>query len=231
MRILICDDEEKFLRELESYIKDYMRNRYIKCTVRTTTNPVAIINSKDSYDLAFLDVQMPVNGIDLARELKLRNSRIILFFITNYEEYQDDAMDLHAFRYFEKPFNIDRLYAGLNKAMEYIDGAYIDLYLYTDGSQQRVLVDDIIYITRENRKVLIVTKGKKYATRESFENWLGKLPTLFFYQVHNSFFVNLHYVEKYDYHEIIMTNGDRIPVAPRKQSAFHHFWFEYLRRR
>ena len=231
MRILICDDEEHFLLLLEDYIKDYMRNRYIKCSIRTTTNPTAVLNSKESYDLAFLDIQMPINGIELAKELKQRNSRIVLFFITNYEEFQDDAMDLRAFRFYEKPFDAERLYAGLDKAMEYIDGSYVDFYLYNNGSQQRVLVDDILYITRENRKVVMVTNKSIYNTRESFVEWMEKLPPLFFYQVHNSYFVNLHYVDKYDYKELIMSNGERIPIAPRKQSAFHSFWFEYLRRR
>lgn len=231
MKILICDDEEQFLRQLEGYVKDYFQNRHINYHLMATKESADVINSKDYFDLAFLDIQMPVNGIDLAKELKKRNSKVVLFFITNYEEYQDDAMDLHAFRYFEKPFNPDRLYSGLDKAMEYIDEAYIDLYLNSDGTQQRILVDDILYITRENRRVLIITRDNSYVVKESFDHWIDKLPSLYFYLVHNSFFVNLHYVEKYDYKELIMSGGTRIPVAPRKQSAFHRFWFEYLRRR
>ena len=41
----------------------------------------------------------------------------------------------------------------------------------------------------------------------------------------------VHYVERYSYSEMLLTDGMRIPIAPRKQSAFHKFWFEYLRRR
>ena len=66
------------------------------------------------FDLAFLDIQMDeVNGITLAKELKKRNSKIALFFVTNYDEYQDDAMDVNAFRFFSKPFDVGRLYSGL----------------------------------------------------------------------------------------------------------------------
>lgn len=35
----------------------------------------------------------------------------------------------------------------------------------------------------------------------------------------------------FEYSELLLTNGIRIPIAPRRQSAFHKFWFEYLRRR
>ncbi len=231
MKILICDDEKQYLNQLKVHIEEYMKNRFIDCEITATADPLPVLKGNKCFDLAFLDIQMPVNGIDLARELKNRNSKVALFFITNYDEYQDDAMDLHAFRFFEKPFQVDRLYSGLDKAMEYIDGAYIDIYLSKGGDQKRVLVDNIAFITRENRHTIIVTTTERFSTRESYDFWISQLPTLFFYPVHKSFFVNLHYVENYSYKELIMRDGTRIPIAPRRQAAFHKFWYEYLRRR
>lgn len=232
MKILICDDEKEYLEILTSHVREYMEKHYIECDITAAVDPVSISRSNIVFDLAFLDVQMDgIDGISLAKELRSRNSKLALFFVTNYEEYQDDAMDLQAFRFFEKPFDANRLYAGLDKAMEYIDGAYVDVFLYGDGAQQRVLVDDIMYITRNNRKVVMVTQSGNYTTKESFDDWCDKLPQLFFYPVHKSFLINLHYVEKYSYSEVYLTNGTRIPIAPRKQALFHKFWFEYLRRR
>ena len=232
MKILICDDEKEYLEILTSHVREYMDKHYIECDITATVDPISISRSNLVFDLAFLDIQMDgIDGISLAKELRSRNSKLALFFVTNYEEYQDDAMDLQAFRFFEKPFDANRLYTGLDKAMEYIDGAYVDVFLYGNGIQQRVLVDDIMYITRNNRKVVMVTQSGDYITKESFDEWCNKLPQLFFYPVHKSFLINLHYVERYAYSEVYLTNGTRIPISPRKQSLFHKFWFEYLRRR
>lgn len=151
--------------------------------------------------------------------------------MTNYDCYQDDAMDLRAFRFFEKPFNANRLYAGLDKAMEYIDGAYVDLFLSENGAMQRVIADDILYVTRDGRRVNVVTSEKVYSTADKYDNLCEKLPQLFFYPVHKSFFVNLHYIDRYTYTELLLSDGTKIPIAPRRQSAFHKFWFEYLRRK
>ena len=137
----------------------------------------------------------------------LTGLRLALFFVTNYDEYQDDAMDLQAFRFFEKPFNVKRLYAGLDKAMEYIDGAYVDIFLSENGIQQRVIADDILYVTREGRRVSIITKARDFSTSEKYDDLCEKLPQLFFYPVHKSFLVNLHYVERYVYSELLLTNG------------------------
>lgn len=232
MKILICDDEVQYLDDLRIHVQEYMNNRFIEYEITAVTDPRQAAAENTRFDLAFLDIQMEgMDGIALAKELKKRNSKIALFFVTNYDEYQDDAMDLQAFRYFSKPFDKGRLYSGLDKAMEYIDGAYVDIFLYGDNAQQRILIDDILYITRENRKVVVKTIYQAITIREGFDELCEKMPPLFFYQVHKSYFVNLHYVKQYTYSELFLTDGTRIPIAPRKQSLFHKYWFEYLRRR
>lgn len=52
-------------------------------------------DSAETYDMAFLDIGMtPYNGLEIAARLKKRNRNIIIFFITSYDDYIDDAMDL-----------------------------------------------------------------------------------------------------------------------------------------
>ena len=58
MRILLCDDELNFLNALHAHVQEYMNNHYVSCDITSTTNPVEIISSQDTYDLAFLDIQM-----------------------------------------------------------------------------------------------------------------------------------------------------------------------------
>ncbi len=232
MRILICDDEIQSINELNTYIEEYMTSHLIKCDIDTTTTPKTLLENDVSYDLAFLDIQMPdMDGIEIARELKSRNSKVAIFFVTAFNEYQDEAMDLQVFRFFEKPFDVKRLYSSLDKAMEYIDGAYVDVFIHNGKEDKRILVDDILYINRENRKVYLYTQTDEYIVRESVEEWCNMLPHTFFCLVHKSFLVNLHYVTKYNYTELYLNDTIRIPIAPRKQVEVHKLWFNYLKRR
>ena len=232
MNVLICDDETKYLSTLKAHVREYMRNRFVQCCIESYNNPADVIANHKVYDLAFLDIQMnDFDGISVAKELQKRNRKVIIFFVTSHNEYQDDAMDLRVFRFFEKPFDPQRLYAGLDKAMEYIDNSYVDFYLQIDNSHRRILVDDVLYIERKNRRSDLYTLRDKFVTKEPFEDWDAILPNTFFYQVHKSFLVNLHYVDTNNYTEITMTNGVRIPVASRKQADFHKFWFLYIRGR
>ena len=232
MKILICDDEQRYIDELKTHIEKFMQYRFVNYEIHTVNNPQEVAESNEIYQLVFLDIQMDnLDGISLAKILKKRNSKVAIFFVTSFNDYQDVAMDLRAFRFFEKPFNADRLYSGLEKAMEYIDESYIDFFVYANNEQKKILTDEVIYVERGNRQVTLVTTQGNFTTRESFDEWCEILQNSFFYRVHKSFIVNLHYVTGYKYSELFVQNNVRIPIASRRQADFHKFWFSYLRRR
>ncbi len=230
MKILLCDDETAYLISLENYVQEYMKNHFLDCDITAVRDPAVILSNQMSFDLAFLDIQMEgTDGIQLAQELRRRNEKTVLFFITNYEAYQDAAMDLQALRFFKKPFDPARLYAGLDRAMEYIDGSYVEVFLQEKGQLQKILVDTIRYITRENRKTMLIAQnGSKHCVGKTVDEWSRNLPQRFFYQVHKSFLVNLHYVSIYSNTELLLDDGTRIPIAPKKRPDFRKFWFLYL---
>lgn len=232
MKILICDDEIEYVNRLKIHIDEYMKRKRISYEIVTECNPQKIMENNDVYQLAFLDIQMnEINGISLAKKLKERNSKVIVFFVTSFNEYIDDAMDLQAFRYFDKPFIPERLYSGLDKAMEYIDNSYVDVFVAGSNDSFRVIIDDIKYIKYENRKTQMVTNSGTFITKQPFSYWCENISNSFFYRVHKSFFVNLHYVDYYKYKEIILLDKTKISIAPRRQADFRKFWFLYLQKR
>ena len=132
--------------------------------------------------------------------------------------------------FFDKPLNIERLYSGLNRAIEYLNESYIDMYIENKNRHIKVSVDDIKYIKRENRKNTVVTNNEIYTVCCKFDDLISALPNTFFYLVHKSFYVNLHYITEYSYKEIYI-DDTRISVATRKQADFHKYWFNYIKRR
>lgn len=231
MNIVICDDNEKNLNYVKIHIEEYIKEHYINAELFTATSPKEILECKKAFDLAFLDIQMPeTDGITLAKELKKRNEKIVLFFITAFDEYQDEAMDLRIFRFFDKPLDIERLYSGLDKAMELLDESYINIYVGNETKCIKLNVDSIKYIKRENRKNTIFTVNGTYTVKDDFEKLIRKIPNTFFYLIHKSFYVNLHYITEYSYKEIYIDEA-RLSIATRKQADFHRFWFNYIKSR
>lgn len=234
MHILICDDDAQYAEEVRQHVEQYMRAHSLEPSVFTTTDPRDVLRSNTVYDLAFLDIQMQeVNGISVARELKRRNTKVVLFFITAFSSYQDTAMDMRAFRFFEKPFDPQRLYKGLDRALEYIDKAYVDVYVLVANERvhKRIPINDIVLVKTENRKTYLRTREAEYVTYGSLDEWEGKLATRFFYRVHQSYLINLHYITEYQYTQLFLCDTIRVSIPSRRQTEFRKYWFAYLKRR
>ena len=86
MKILLVDDEELQLVRLENVCKKVLPNEeFFKYT-----NPKKAYeeNIENKFDIAFLDIEMPVlTGIQLAKKLKKINPLINIIFVTAYNNY------------------------------------------------------------------------------------------------------------------------------------------------
>lgn len=109
MKVLICDDDKCIVDETKNNLNTFSDKHRIVFDIDLFYNGVELLNSNISYDMAFIDIEMPqVNGLTLAAHLKAFNPNIIIFIITSHESYLDDAMDLDVFRYLSKPIDNDR---------------------------------------------------------------------------------------------------------------------------
>ena len=126
MNIAICDDDKSFRDLLEKHLKNYFDERSIPLNFFQFSSGEDLLKSDMLFDLAFLDVEMEkINGIDTGKALKRKNPHNIIFVITSYEGYLDDAFKFHAFRFLSKPLNVVRLYKALDDAAELINNDII----------------------------------------------------------------------------------------------------------
>ena len=104
MKVLLVDDEKLQLIRLQDSVTKVLENAEIS----TFTDPQEALKSakEEKFDIAFLDIEMPeINGIKLARKLKTINPTINIIFVTAYDQYAREAMELHASGYVTKPVN------------------------------------------------------------------------------------------------------------------------------
>lgn len=229
---LICDDDKACVDEALSYFKRYCEERDIVCFYDCFTDGESALQTEKAYDIAFLDIEIgAVSGLSIARELKERNQSVIIFFITAYEKYIDDAMDLFALRFIHKPLEYLRFYNGLDKAIELINEDIVEFYLRDSNKLQKIKSKDIMYVETYDHKTKLFTVDGVYYSSELIEYWQRKLTHISFYRIHKSFVVNLDYVDEYTREEVKLTNGEIIPISYRNQAAFRKYFFGYLKRR
>lgn len=181
------------------------------------------------YDIAFLDISMEqYSGIEIAKQLKKINPYIVIFIITSYDKYLDDAMDLNVFRYIRKPLDKKRLKNGLLKALEQIDNNIITFYLKQGEEIKNVFSNDIVFIETVGRSTRVVTVNGEYISGNKMEFWKEKLVASFFYRVHKSFIINMKHISDYKRDTVGLLGKYSVPIAYRKQADFRQFFFDYF---
>ena len=94
MRVLICDDEQKMIDLEVSMLQKYCQSANVIATFYAFTDSLSAENT-DEFDIAFLDIDMAeLNGIELARRLRLKNPTAVIIFVTNFIQYAPRIMYL-----------------------------------------------------------------------------------------------------------------------------------------
>lgn len=162
-----------------------------------------------------------IDGINLGKQLLKKNPDIVLIYITAYNHYLDEAMDLGVARFFDKPINSERFYKGLEKAITRVDNTEIKFYL-KDKSQGVAAVRsrDIIFVEIKSRKVKVITRNGEYESHDNIKTWRQKLNKSYFIIPHNSFIVNTNYITYYSKDRITLCEKYSIPIAYSKRAEF-----------
>ena len=231
MKILICDDNLSDAGMIRSAVEVYgvSTGRKMNCTV--IDDPQKVMDSKERYDIAFLDIKMGnISGITLAGELTDRDPKTAIFFVTGYAAFMDRALDQRPFRFYEKPIDRKRLFDSLDKALEYFDDNYVNVYVRSSGETERLAVDSILYVEISGRKTRVTATGGVYCDDAGIDSWENMLTQSFFRRIHKSYIINLHYVTACKYTQVKMTDGTTLGISSKYRTEFHAYWLRFLGR-
>ena len=230
MVIAICDDDILFTEQLLTYLKAFFKRNNLPCPNFLVFNSgEALLANTDKKDIVFLDIEMPgLSGISTGQELKKQNSKIIIFIVTSYAEYLDEAMRFHVFRYLSKPLERQRFFRNMQDALNLYHTSTLLIPVETKNGVHAASATDIIAIEAADHKVFVYTTQKNYESVRNMTYWLDTLPKSCFFQTHRSFIVNLGHITDFDHTLIHLTNQITAYLTRRKYSAFKDAYLLYL---
>ncbi len=232
MKIAVCDDEKSFVENIRQHLLFYSRDRDIDLEIHTFYSSKELLNSDITFNIAVLDVEMPdINGIETGKMLRLKNPHIVLLYVTAYRQYLDEALNLNAARFFEKPLDFRRFYNGLDNAIKRIDDTTINFFLKDQKTAFRINADDIIYIEIEqlgHRKTNVITANGTYASSNKITFWEEKLIGTVFVKTHKSYIVNMNYITKYERGSLELAGAYTVPISRSCQASFHKNFIRFM---
>lgn len=236
MRIAICDDE----KNVREYIKERINNFDRDIDVVCFENGEDIIIYDEPIDILFLDIQMPgMNGMDIARQLRIENEELIIIFVTALEEYVFKAFDVGAFNYLLKPLDKVKLLEVLNKAVIHVkenckrqsvnQKKERTMLIRANGMHTNIVIDDIVYAEVFNRKITLHMMNDEleyYGKLSDLSDMAGKD----FFRTHRAYLVNMNYIKSYD-STAVYVNDTAIPIAKAKYGDFVKAFLKFNVRR
>ena len=231
LKIAVCDDDasqrEYLIEILDAWSK---RNRHLT-EVRQYTQAKEFLfdySEEKDFDILLLDIEMPgMNGIELARNIRLESTVIQIIFITGYYEYFSDGFDVSALHYLLKPVDARKLCPILDRATDNLAYRQRSVLVSDGEGSTKVPLSDILYAESENVYLVLHTLQGEHRPRMALAKFMEQLDETFF-KVHRSYVVNLKYIQKITRTNITMTNGDTVPISRGLYGDVHAALIKYL---
>ena len=188
-----------------------------------------LLSDTGNKDIVFLDIEMPgMNGIYVGNELKKSNPAVIIFIVTSYTEYLDEAMRFHVFRYLSKPLERQRFFRNMQDAVNLYHTSTFLIPVETKNGIHTVSASDIIAVEVTDRKVIVYTTQNNFESVHNISYWMNTLPQSRFFQTHRSFIVNFEHITDFDHTLIHLTNQLTAYLTRRKDRTFKDAYLLYL---
>lgn len=215
MRILICEEDEKYVEELAEKIKSFPCDEKIIIESYTETNGATRRIYEQPIDMAFLGPLIHgQSGFELGKILTYEHPECIVFYVCDDYSYINECFENHAFQMIVK-VQFHLLESEFQRALKlYHKIHYQVTFRLEDGSNIQLLPSEIIYIeTDAKTSVVVVGKERYFGTFENMKLVKHRLLGYSFFQMHQRFFVNMEHIWLIKSGELGMDNGDTIPTS------------------
>ena len=162
--------------------------------------------------------------------VRKNNRNIVIFIITSYMGYLEDAMDEGVFRYINKPMERPVIMRGLQKALVLCSKRQSNkVNIEYNGNNIIIEQDSIICIESLVRKRYISTDTESYISLKSLSYWLNVLDKDRFFLANKSCIVNIDRVVRFtDKHIELKGAKEPIDLSREKKNAFKQKMLLYL---
>lgn len=223
--ILIFDDQLEFAELLKERLSAIMKS---------ATQDVSITIVKDIQNYKqyitntvltiFLDIQMPISGFDIAKEIN--NLNIPIIFISNYETLVFDALLYQPFYFIRKKFldeDLDKIRYWLIKKAE--NQCY---HLIENNINISLNIDDILYIRSNSNYIEFITRNHIYKERKTLQSLISDRKFKQFLMPARGYLVNYHNIAAVRKDLIILSNNEQINISRNRIKAFHNAYYHLL---
>ena len=229
MQIAICDDESNFREELKKHLIEYKKDKRMQLDVYEFKTGEALCSTDISFDIVFLDYQMPLlDGMETARKLRDNNVLCNIVFVTNYPDFVFDSFEVNPYRFWKKPIEFEKVEALLNLYIKQ-HKLLAPIMIFDYDGQKIIESKDVVYIEGDGRYCIIRTVNETVRSSKTLSGVLELLPQYCFFRVHKSYAVNLYCVKQISGNEVLLKNGEKVLISRNNVAKFKIAYKNFVR--
>jgi len=227
--VIVCDDNFTHRSYLKQIIETYDSENAFD--VKVFSDGASLDKALDSLpiDIAFLDMSMTgAHSIYLGRRIREKNPKATIVLVTSSDTFELGAYELKASYYLVKPVMAHKVQSILDGASTVNEASSTQGWfsIQTKKRSVRVLCQEIRYIEKEQRKVVVHTSSDSWDFYGTFKDVRGHLDMeTVFIQCHQGFIVNCQRISVLESDGLRLNDGTWIPVSrrfrPSVETAFY----------
>lgn len=217
LRIVICDDEPGIVLSLVEMIDRYwtVPHRTQGLFSAQALERYLTVDAPGQTDLLLLDVELgAADGIQLSRGVLERWPRMKVIFITGYAEYCQEIFQGKPSGFLLKPVKPEKLCAALDQAAKVLEEDRRQQLAVLDRERHscQIPLEEIRYLESSGRLVRIVTGDRVVETYHRLGELEHQLSSGFV-RCHQSYLVNLAWVQRLEGARLLLEGGETVPVS------------------
>lgn len=245
VEIAICDDNEKDREVIKDYVEEYLTKANFPHDISTYKTGEELLESNHTFQIVLLDISMGngINGIIAGKKFQSINRRTKIIYVTSFYQYMEQAVNgVHAFAYLKKPIEKETFYSQLDEVLHIVEEeqtqkqtvAFAVIEIVENHCVDTMIrefdVDDIYYFEYMNRRIKIRTKNGDFYFVDQMKSLIHKMSDYPFESCHQSYLINLNYVKKLKGYDLLLKNGEVIPVSQKKSAEFREKMNQFIQK-
>lgn len=226
--IAICDSNAEFACRFGARIESFYKEKDFEVELKWyPTGEMFVEDSKEPVNLAFINTRLEdMKGYALAEMLIARKSRVLLVFLSDYDEDVFEAFRYRPFRYIRKALWEDEVGEMLNVLWreEHRDRSIL---IRRNRGDILIRLDDIVYLESRGHYVHIHCVDRVYQIREKLSVYDEMLRGRYFIHPTKSFLVNCAYIESFGT-AVQLKNGEQVNCSKSRKRAAEQLHQQYL---
>ena len=217
--IAVFDRNIEHLKQIENYLNAFLFNEceYEIFKFLTEDDLITFFEEESvSFNLIILDADSETNvGFFAAEYIRRVNVKVEIVFITFDVSGLQKGYKYNAFDYLIKPVEPSEFNETLNRLFYYKQNSKSYFYIKINGSINRFDENEIVFFASTARKVSLFTEDDCVDFYAKLDEVMEQLDNYNFLRIHQSYIVNRQYVEKIEKQQVIMENGEILPISKK----------------